>query len=90
MPDKPAESGGPAKNGALLSGIGVKRPLVPVVLALMVGLVAAAWGFKIPGGWLLVGLAGLLAVLALLRGRGSGQSSKDQGREASDKPTDPG
>ena len=89
MPDKPAESGGPARNEPPLSEIGVKRPLVPVVLALMVGLVAAAWGFKVPGRWLLVGLAGLLAVLALLRGRGSGQSSKDQGRDASDEPTDP-
>jgi hypothetical protein len=45
---------------------GVKRPLVPVVLALMVGLVAAAWGLHIPRIWLLAGLTGLLGILLVL------------------------
>jgi hypothetical protein len=45
---------------------GVKRPLVPVVLALMLGLVAAAWGVHLPRTWLLAGLAGLLGILLLL------------------------
>jgi|WetSurMetagenome_2_1015567.scaffolds.fasta_scaffold51622_2 hypothetical protein len=44
----------------------MKRPLVPVVLALMVGLTAAAWGVQIPGGWLLAGLAALLVIMLLL------------------------
>lgn len=45
---------------------GVKRPLVPVVLALMVGLVAAAWGLHIPRIWLFAGLTGLLVILLAL------------------------
>jgi membrane protein implicated in regulation of membrane protease activity len=44
----------------------MKRPLVPVVLALMVGLTAAAWGVQIPGGWLAAGLAALLVIMLLL------------------------
>ncbi len=45
---------------------GIKRPLVPVVLALMVGLAAAAWGLHIPRIWLLAGLTGLLVILLVL------------------------
>ena len=45
---------------------GVKRPLVPVVLALMLGLAAAAWGVKLPQAWLVAGLLGLLVAMAWL------------------------
>jgi hypothetical protein len=45
---------------------GIKRPLVPVVLALMVGLAAAAWGLHIPRIWLLAGLTVLLGILVAL------------------------
>jgi hypothetical protein len=45
---------------------GVKRPLVPVVLALMAGLAAAAWGLHIPRIWLFAGLTGLLVILVVL------------------------
>jgi hypothetical protein len=68
----------------------VKRPLVPVVLALMVGLAAAAWGFKLPGTWLVLGLAGLLVVLVLFHGFGSIRGAKDQGRHGPDEPTESG
>ena len=44
----------------------MKRPLVPVVLAVMLGLAAAAWGVRLPGGWLLAGLAALLVIMVLL------------------------
>ncbi len=46
----------------------VKRPLVLVVLALMVGLAAAAWGLKAPGTWLVAALAGLWVALLFLWG----------------------
>jgi len=84
MPDKPAEPGRPCRDETTLTGIGVKRPLVPVVMGLMLGLLAAAWGFKIPGRWLGAGLAGLLAVLVLLYGWGSVRGSKDQGSDSTD------
>ena len=41
----------------------LSRPLVPVVLALMAGLAAAAWGLQLPERWLPAGL--LLLWLAL-------------------------
>ena len=44
----------------------VKRPLVPLVFALMLGLAAAAWGVHIPKVWLIAVLAGLLVVMLLL------------------------
>jgi hypothetical protein len=66
MSDKPpAEESSTPDEGAN-PGIGVKRPLVPVVLALMGGLVAAAWGFHLPRTWLLAGLTGLLGILLLV------------------------
>ena len=89
MPDKAAESGRPLRDATRLSGVGVKRPLVPVVVALIVGLVAGAWGLRIPGVWLAAGLAGLLALLVLLRGCGPVQGSKDRGRKVSDEPAEP-
>lgn len=42
-----------------------KRPLIPVVLALMAGLAAGAWGLEIPGKWLVAGLALLWGLLGL-------------------------
>jgi uncharacterized membrane protein YfcA len=58
--EKAPEGGaGPAKN------TGVKRPLVPVVLALMLGLAAGAWGVQIPRGWLALMLAVLLGAMFL-------------------------
>ena len=90
MPDKATDTGRPLRDATKLSGIGVKRPLVPVVLALMVGLVAGAWGLRIPGVWLAAGLAGLLALLVLLRGCGPVSGSKDRGRKASDEPAESG
>jgi hypothetical protein len=44
----------------------IKRPLVPLVLALMVGLAAAAWGVNIPRTWLLASMAALLVIMLLL------------------------
>jgi competence protein ComEC len=44
----------------------VARPLVPITLALMVGLGSAAWGLHLPGFWLLWGLLGLGLTLALI------------------------
>ncbi len=90
MPDKAAESGRPLRDATRLSGLGVKRPLVPVVLALMVGLVAGAWGLRIPGVWLAAGLAGLLALLVLLRGGGPVPGSKGQDRQGPENPPEPG
>lgn len=87
MPDKPADTGRPSRDEGFLSGLGVKRPLVPVVLALMLGLAAAAWGFTVPRTWLIAGLAGLLAVLVLLYGRGSVRGS-DRNRAAPDESTE--
>ena len=60
---------------------GVKRPLVPLVLALMGGLAAAAWGVQIPKIWLAAGLAGLLVVMVWLyvkqRTAGGSESPKE-------------
>ena len=44
----------------------MKRPLIPLVLALMVGLVAAAWGVNIPRTWLLAIMAVLLVIMLRL------------------------
>ncbi|MDD2901012.1 MAG: ComEC/Rec2 family competence protein [Syntrophales bacterium] len=41
------------------------RPLVWVTLAFMGGLAAPSWGLRIPGGWLLLGLSVLGALLVL-------------------------
>ncbi len=62
---------------------GVKRPLLPLVLALMAGLTAAAWGLEIPEFWLSAGAAVLLGLLALsLVCRGSAKApGAEQGRE---------
>lgn len=66
MPEQEAERGHGAQAEKTTPEIGVKRPLVPVVLALMLGLAGAAWGLQVPGIWLAVGLVGLLVVLLLL------------------------
>jgi hypothetical protein len=90
MSDKNTESGRPLMEETRSSGLGVKRPLVPVVLALMAGLVAGAWGLQIPGIWLAAGLAGLLAILVLLRGGGPAPGSKGQDRQRPDNPPESG
>lgn len=66
MSDKPSTEEGSAQDEPASTRTRVKRPLVPVVLALMLGLVAAAWGLHIPRIWLLAGLTGLLGILWLL------------------------
>jgi hypothetical protein len=66
MPDKENEGGSPPRNATDVPSSGVKRPLVPIVLALMLGLLGAAWGLKVSGVWLVAGLAGLFAVMVLL------------------------
>jgi hypothetical protein len=66
MSDKPPAEERSSQDKTGNPRTGVKRPLVPVVLALMLGLVAAAWGVHIPRNWLLAGLAGLLGILLLL------------------------
>ena len=82
MPDKPADTGRAVRDETSLSGIGVKRPLVLIVLALMAGLVAAAWGFQVPETWLVAGLVGLLAALVLLYVCGAAPKAQDrQGHE---------
>lgn len=53
----------PPENIANPKRPGVKRPLVPLVMALMLGLAAAAWGVRIPGVWLVAALAGLLVIM---------------------------
>jgi len=89
MNDKQAEPGRrPWRAAAGFTGIGVKRPLIPVVLALMVGLAAAAWGVKISGKWLIIGLAGLLAVLIFFHRFGSVRGPKDRGRGGLDEPAE--
>jgi len=88
MTDKQAESDRPLRHAAGLTGIGLKRPLIPVVLALMAGLAAAAWGFTVSGKWLVIGLAGLLAVLIFLHRFGSVRGPKDQGRGGLDEPAE--
>ena len=61
LPDEHASQAAPVSTRT-----GVKRPLVPVVLALMVGLGAAAWGLHLPRIWVLAGLTGLLGILLVL------------------------
>ncbi len=67
MPDNLAGRGSaPQKEIAGHRGSVVKRPVVPVILALMLGLAAAAWGVRIPRFWLVVLLAGLLVAMLVL------------------------
>lgn len=66
MPDKPAKQETASGEETASARNGVKRPLVPLVLALMLGLAGAAWGVQIPRSWLIAVLAGLLVVLFLL------------------------
>jgi uncharacterized membrane protein YfcA len=56
----------PEGGAAPATNTGVKRPLVPVVLALILGLAAGAWGLQIPRGWLVLLLAVLLGAMFLL------------------------
>jgi hypothetical protein len=66
MSDKRAAEERSSQDETANPRTGVKRPLVPVVLALMTGLAAAAWGVHLPRFWLLAGLIGLLGILLLL------------------------
>ena len=68
MPDKLGTGGSTPKDEIASSRMnsGIKRPLVPVVLALMLGLTGAAWGVHIPKVWLVIILAGLLVIMLLL------------------------
>ena len=68
MSDRPAAGGAAPRDEKTgnTGNSGVKRPLVPVVLALMLGLAAAAWGVQLPRAWLVAGLVGLLAAMAWL------------------------
>jgi hypothetical protein len=81
MPEKEAEQDHATQAEKTIPQTGVKRPLVLVVLALMLGLAGAAWGFQIPGIWLAVGLVGLLASLILLYFFGSFRGSQDKRAE---------
>ncbi len=65
MSDEPTERPGAPERETKAPMAGVKRPLAPLVVALMLGLAAAAWGVHISEFWLLAGLAGLLAVMVL-------------------------
>jgi hypothetical protein len=65
MSDEPTERPGAPERETKAPMAGVKRPLVPLVLALMLGLAAAAWGVNIAEFWLVAGLAALLAVMFL-------------------------
>jgi hypothetical protein len=66
MSDQPSADKRSSRDETARTGTGVKRPLVPVVLALMFGLVAAAWGWHLPRTWLLIILGGLLGILFIL------------------------
>ena len=66
MSEKPSAEEHSSQKETTRLRTGVKRPLVPVVLALMLGLVAGAWGVHLPRIWLLAGLIGLLGILFLL------------------------
>lgn len=65
MSDEPTERPGAPEREAEAPMAGIKRPLVPLVLAFMLGLLAAAWGLNLPKFWLVALLAGLLVVLFL-------------------------
>lgn len=86
MPEKLGKPDRPSGDKTPVTGTGVKRPLVLVVLALMVGLAAAAWGLKVTGTWLVIGLAGLLGVLFLVYGLGFGGGSREQRRDGQEEP----
>ena len=66
MSEKSSAGGHSSPKETTKPRTGVKRPLVPVVLALILGLVAAAWGVHLPRIWLLAGLTGLFGALLLL------------------------
>jgi hypothetical protein len=66
MSEKPSAQEHASQDAPVRTRTGVKRPLVPVVLALMVGLGAAAWGLHLPRIWVLAGLGGLLGILLVL------------------------
>jgi competence protein ComEC len=61
-----AEPREPRPPGAGPGARPVARPLVPVTLALMVGIAAPAWGLHLPEPWLLGGVFALWVALALL------------------------
>jgi hypothetical protein len=65
MSDKPTEGQSAPGEEIKAPGTVLKRPLVPLVLAFMLGLLAAAWGLNISGYWLVALLAGLLVVMFL-------------------------
>ena len=89
MPDKSAKREATTRDETRAAkSSGVKRPLVPVVLALMLGLAAAAWGVHIPGAWLVAILAGLLAVMLLLFFRAPVGTDKNSADNGNDKPHD--
>lgn len=82
MSEEPTERPGAPDRETRAPMAGVKRPLIPLVLALMLGLLAAAWGWHISEFWLVAGLAGLLAVMFLCYlFCGSGKSG-EEGDEA--------
>jgi len=56
----------PYSSGPILGDRPVTRPLIPVTLALMVGIAAPAWGLSLPEIWLLAAGLALWGVLALL------------------------
>jgi ComEC/Rec2-related protein len=56
----------PSRPGGLLAAGPVARPLVPVVLALMAGIAAPAWGLSLPESWLLAGGVAGWGALAFL------------------------
>ncbi len=72
-----ADQGGAPEETGGHRRLVMKRPLIPLVLALMVGLAAAAWGVNIPRTWLLVSMAALLVIMLLLF-RGQAPSSSKQ------------
>jgi len=67
MSNEQNNRGSTAPKNRKTGGNIVRRPLVPLVLALTAGLIGAAWGLEIPRPWLGAALVGLLAVLVLLR-----------------------
>jgi hypothetical protein len=82
MPDQGNHGETPPREGPASPGRpGVKRPLVPLVAALMLGLVAAAWGVRIPKSWLVAGLAGLLIIMLWGFVRRRSKPPEDRGGE---------